>query len=311
MPLMRERMDRTARSMIIKGVLSLLALSVGVYLTGSVLWGAVGLALAWMVVLLGYDVRSSRMILNQPEQAGKAPPSDNDITASALQPRWEPRTLWTLALTALPLGFVMMLISLNTNIPRYFIEARLGEAQLGIFAAMAYLMVAGTAVVNALGQSAAPRMSCYYADGRYGAYLHLLGKLVLISASLGTAGIIVALVAGQLVLNLLYGPAYAVHADVFLWIVIAGAINYTVGVSNYAVIAARIFWLQLATSAISVLAIIMLSFLLIPVAGLKGAALVLVIGSLIRLLLKATEIGWALRRPAVSAQIPGHMREMQ
>src|SRR5215211_4678278 len=47
----REYMDRIAKSMIIKGGLSLIALGVGVYLTDSVLWGVVGLGLAWALLL--------------------------------------------------------------------------------------------------------------------------------------------------------------------------------------------------------------------------------------------------------------------
>jgi O-antigen/teichoic acid export membrane protein len=42
----------------------------------------------------------------------------------------------------LPLGVVAALVLLNTNIPRYFIERYLGEWELGIFAALAYIMVA-------------------------------------------------------------------------------------------------------------------------------------------------------------------------
>ena len=42
-----EQMDRIAISMMIKGALSLLALAGGVYLTGSLVWGVVGMAGVW------------------------------------------------------------------------------------------------------------------------------------------------------------------------------------------------------------------------------------------------------------------------
>jgi O-antigen/teichoic acid export membrane protein len=64
--------------------------------------------------------------------------------------------------TALPLGLVLMLISLNTNLPRYVIEHRLGTRELGAFAAVASFMAAGTTIVNALGQAAHPGWREYF-----------------------------------------------------------------------------------------------------------------------------------------------------
>src|SRR5207302_1077340 len=40
-------------------------------------------------------------------------------------------------MTGLPLGIVLLLVSLNFNIPRYFLQASRGERELGIFAALA------------------------------------------------------------------------------------------------------------------------------------------------------------------------------
>ena len=147
-----ERMDRIAVSMMLKGPLSLLALGAGVWLTGSVFWGAMGLAGAWGLLLFSYDIRSGALILaiQEPRSAG-TPPRKN--IRAYLRPIWEIGALKRLVWLTLPLGVSMMLISLNTNIPRYFIEHYLGERELGIFAAMAYLMVAGKTVVSALAQS--------------------------------------------------------------------------------------------------------------------------------------------------------------
>lgn len=113
-----ERMDRIATSLMIKGPLSLLLLGIGVYVSGNILWGLLGLVFAWAVVLVAWDIRSGILMLHR----------------SQLQPRWHGKTLVQLVWLCLPLGFVMMLISLNINIPRYFIERYLGERELGIFA---------------------------------------------------------------------------------------------------------------------------------------------------------------------------------
>src|SRR5437867_2722549 len=84
---------------------------------------------------------------------------------SRARPRSSSGPIGRLAWLASPLAFVMMLGSLNTSPPRYFVERSLGEAQLGIFTAIAYLIVAGETVVGAMGQSAGPRLARYYAQG--------------------------------------------------------------------------------------------------------------------------------------------------
>ena len=224
-----ERMERIARSLMIKGPLSLLLLGVGVYLTGSIVWGAVGLAVAWAIVLVCYDIRSGAFILKiLPRTLGEEATVN---VGMALRPRWHLSTLSKLFWTALPLGLGMMLISLNTNIPRYFIERNLGERELGIFAAIAYIMVAGNMVVSALADSASPRLAKYYAAGDGSAFRTLMFKLVGIGALLGGAAILVTLVAGRQILALLYRPEYAQQADIFVWLMVA-ALNSERGRSH-------------------------------------------------------------------------------
>ena len=266
-----ERMDRIAKSMVIKGLLSLVALGVGVHLMGSVFWGAVGLAVAWALVLVGYDIRSGALILNPLPQAGGAAPNEGDQEA-VLRPLWGVKTLARLAWLTLPLGFVMMLISLNSNIPRYFIERYLGEHELGIFAALAYLQVAGTTVVGALGQSASPRLAKYYAAGNGPAFRTLLLKLVGIGALLGGAGMLAALVAGREILTLFYRPEYAKYVDVLVWLMVATGTGYAGSFLGYGITATRAFSRFTVPYLIVTAIVIGFSMLLIPTYGLVGAA---------------------------------------
>ena len=283
-----ERMDRIAIALMIKGPLSLLLLGIGVSLTGSVVGGAIGLAIAWGLVLFGWDLRNGRLILNNASHHTDA--ADLLVADVALKksqnllyPRWHQKTLRKLVLLALPLGFVMMLISLNTNIPRYFIERYLGERELGIFAAMSYLMVVGQMVVSALAESASPRLAKYYATGNSTAFRTLLLKLVGVGLMLGAAGVFVAVVAGRPILTLLYKPEYAERADLFAWLMVAAGIGYVSSFLGSGITAARyfrvlmpLFALVTGTSAIAAL-------WLIPTEGVRGAAIALVISALIQL----------------------------
>jgi O-antigen/teichoic acid export membrane protein len=269
-----ERMDRIAVSLMLKGPLSLLMLAGGVYISGSVVWGLVGLVCAWALLLFSYDIPSGALILNQMQTAQK--------TTLTLKPRWHLSTLRQLVSLCLSLGFVMMLISLNTNIPRYFIEQYLGERELGIFSAIAYMMVAGNMVVFALGESASPRLAKYYAVGNGVAFRKLLLQLVGIAVLLGGVAVLIASVAGRQLLSLLYQPEYAQHTDLFLWLMVAAGIGYISSFLGYGMTAARYLRIQMplfitvaGTSALSCL-------WLLPKLGLLGSAIALISSAVIQ-----------------------------
>lgn len=256
-----EQMDRIAKSMIIKGPASLVALGAGVYFTGSVLGGAIGLALSWALLLLIYDLPSGKLLQNRP----------------SLKPLWDVRALTHLTWLALPLGVVMMLNSLTTNVPRYFIERFWGEYELGIYAALTYLMVAGTTVVSALGQSASPRLSKHYAAGDVAAFCSLLLKLVGVGALIGASGMLITLGAGRQILTLLYRPEYAEHADILLLVVVAASVGFMASFLGYGMTAARYFRAQLPLFLVVSIIAVLSSMVIIPHKGLYGSVIVLII----------------------------------
>ncbi len=276
-----ERMDRIATSMILKGVLSLAALGAVVYATGSILLGAAVLAGAWAAVLVAYDVRSGALV-----QQG----------LRNLFPSWRAATLARLAWVALPLGVVLMLISLNTNIPRYFLEGQYGLRDLGIFSAMAYLMVAGNTVVNALGHSASPRLARLYASGDRPAFRSLLGKLLLLGVALGVGGVLFALVAGPQVLTLLYKPEYAEHADVLVWLMVAAGLGWVVSFLGHGMTAARSFRIQAPLLLLVSLTTVIGCAVLVPSMGLVGAAVAMVIAAAVHLAGAAVIVAVLLRK---------------
>lgn len=275
-----ERMDRVAISLMLRGWLSLVAMGIGVYLTGSVLGGAIGLAIAWATVLVSYDIHSSKLILTA--QFIQQDAGSHQQQVSTLQPQWCFKKLSKLVWLTLPLGFVLMLISLNTNIPRYFIQEYLGERELGIFAAIAYLMVAGGMVVGALAESASPRLAKYYAMGDETAFWRLLLKLVGIGALLGGIGVLVTHIAGREILSLLYRSDYAEQADLLIWLMVAAGIGYIATFLGYGMTAARYFRIQLplfvSVTGISAIACVWL----IPTHGLYGAAIAQIVAAIVQ-----------------------------
>jgi len=273
-----DHMDRIAKSMIARAVLGLGALGATVYLTKSVIWGAVALVLARAVVLIGYDINKRTQLGPRNVDRERA---EEVIAAKkdALRPRWNWGTQSELFRTSITLGVIAMLVSLLPNIPRYFIQGSLGERALGIFTATAFLVSSGSLIVNALGQSAFVRLAKHYGAGDVAGFNSLLLKLLGIAAVLGLAGIGVAVFFGHMLLTLLYRPEYAEHTDVLIAMMVGGAMTYVSGLMASAVTSARCFARQIPVLATAVGAAALASMILVPKYGLLGAAFAVIITS--------------------------------
>ena len=281
----RERMDRIAQSMMIRGLLGMIALWTGLVLTGSVLVGVVGMAAVWGAILVFFDLRGLR------RDAPELPP-----IAALLHPatmRWQ--SVWRLAVVAAPLGVVMMLVSLNVNLPRYAIQHYGGERSLGVFAAVAYTMVAGTTIIGALAQSATPRLAQYYAAGQVKRFWSLMGKLLLVGLALGIGGISVALTGGAYMLRILFRPEYASSANVLSWMMGAAAISYLASFLGFGLTAARRFNVQVGLYGLVSAVVAVFSFALVPRYGLVGGAWAMAFGAGVQLAAAAVLLNGAMR----------------
>ncbi|MEM7130467.1 MAG: oligosaccharide flippase family protein [Chloroflexota bacterium] len=275
-----EHMDRIAQSLILRGPLSLAVVLVGIYLTGSLFWSVLGMGIVWGLILLMWDIRSGTMVLQHLTSQNSLP-----------WPRWRFNTLRQLVPFSLPLGVVMMLIALISNIPRYFLEQNLGTGALGIFAAIAYLQVAGTTIIVALGESAVPRLAKYHAAGDRAAYLALLLRLLGIGLLVGGGGVAIAWTMGEPLLALIYQPEYA-QKELFVWLMLAGGVSYIASFLGYGMTAARHFRIQLPLFAAVAATTTVACWWLIPTHGLIGAAMALLLASGVQVCISVLVILW-------------------
>jgi O-antigen/teichoic acid export membrane protein len=269
--------------MMLRGLLSLFGMGLGIYLTSQVFWGVVGLATAWGLVMLIYDLQSGRYILKmmalEPLGAAKAEEARKD----SIRPHWGLATITRLARLALPLGLVMMLMSLNNNVPRYFIQHSFGDRELGIFSALASITGMGIIFIYALGHSASPRLAKYFAVGNKKAFLSLLTKLVMLGAIIGLAGIVLVLVGGKPLVTLLFRPEYAEYTDVLMWLMISGSVSFVAHYVTTGMTAAQYLRSQTPIYALATLSSAIGCLWLIPALGLKGAALALLLAACVQL----------------------------
>jgi O-antigen/teichoic acid export membrane protein len=277
---LHDHLDQVGKSMIFRGAASLIALGAGLYAMRRLVWGLVALAVAWFTVLFCFDARRGQRFARL-ESAG--PAAQGKGGWQSVKPKFHLRRQWKLVRLTLPLGIVMTLVSLNLSMPRYFIHASLGEHQLGIFSAMAYTTVAVATFADALGHSTIPRMSRMYASGQLAWFRESLLKLVALGAGLGLVGFAVARSFGPQLLTILFGAEYAAHTEVFVWLVMAAGISCIASLLNYGITSARCFRVQVPMFLIVVASNALACARLIPTRGLVGAALAMVVASLVHL----------------------------
>lgn len=243
-----------ATSLILRGVCGFSLMALTYALTRSLNLAALALVVCWGAVLLLHDVPRGRT-------------SEVVLAAAARS-----RSVLGLARVALPMGFAAMLISLNVNVPRYFVEHSLGSAALGHFAALAYVAAIGGLIVNSVGQALSPQLAERAAARNRREFLRLQAWFALIAAGVGTVGLCVALVAGKPLLRLLYGVEYAEHVDVLVWLLVAGAVSYLVTVLDYGLMARRQFVAMPVMQAMVVAVNVLACLVLVPRYGLRAAA---------------------------------------
>jgi O-antigen/teichoic acid export membrane protein len=173
----------------------------------------------------------------------------------------------------------MALVSLNGNVPRYAVERYRGSSELGIFAALAYLVVVVSLIVNALGQSAIVRLSRSFAVGDTRQFASLLKRMSLIGIGLSGVGMVVASVFGRTVVRLLYGPEYAAHLGLLLILVAASGVTAVASFLGYGMSAARCFREQLPVTIVTVTTCAAAAYLLTPIWGLTGTAIAILLSA--------------------------------
>jgi O-antigen/teichoic acid export membrane protein len=269
-----ERLDRLSRSLMFKGPLALGALWAAMYATGSVLWAVLALALGRLAVLLAWDSRlgfaKKSFVSKQGGDAG-------------LRLRWENGAMLRLLRLSIPLGVLSMLNSLTMTVPRYFLEAHRGSAELGIFSAIASLVTAGSLVVSAFGQSIFLPVARACATRDRSKFRGFVLQAVGLGGLLGGAAILVSALFGRQILTALFRPEYGEHADILVLVMAAGGVMFVGCGLGYVMTAARSLTAQIPLLLASVLAAAATSAWLIPGAGLRGAADALLVAAVVQL----------------------------
>ena len=259
-----ERLDKVGYSYIIKGPASMIVFGLTLFITENLIYSIIGMALVWGVILIFFDMAKGKEY-------------------SSFIPVFHRRELIALFKVSFPLGIVMMLISLNDNIPRLFIEYHVSMEELGYYSSMLYVTVATNIIIGALGQSFTPRLARYYQENIKG-FSKLIINMQVIGVSVGITGILVVFLFGDMILAIMYSSSYIKYKSVFVLIMIAASLNNISSLFGYAITAARAFKVQPYLFGFITCVSFCSNYLLVPTYGLEGAVFSFIITSIFQIL---------------------------
>ena len=281
-----ERMDCVSKSQILGGTLQCLVLAAGVYLTRDLVFGGCLLAITSWFMLVFYDWPATRRL---PGLRSGQP------TDMHWRTRGQLRRIGRLAWTTLPLGLMVMVGSLTASLPRYFVGHFLDLAAVGVLAALICPTTVGQQVMLALSQVTLPRFAYHLRQCQPVAFRRLLAQVIGWNAVSALTTFAICAVGGRFILSQLYTAEYARHYDCFLWLGATSAVN-CLGALGGVLTAARWYRCQLAIAVLTFAATVVSCAVLIPLQGIRGATVALLIVAVVRLLAVAVAVSALLFR---------------
>jgi O-antigen/teichoic acid export membrane protein len=263
------RADYISRSMILKGILNFAMMWTTMYLTRSVVWATLANSISSLVIVALYDCPTAYFLHNRGAK--------RDATAK-IKAILSLGTFSTIPLTGkialitLPLAISQLFVSVIGNVPQYFIQKDLGVRELGLYAAVTYLVNIGRAGIMAAGFAASPYLAKAYSQGRYLEYRNTVVKLAIISLILAVASPILAALIGRKAITILFTSEYAQRTSLIVLILFAGGLRYLTTMIGYSIGAARYFNVQLLWFGVSLLVAVCACWWFVPRMGLEGAA---------------------------------------
>lgn len=283
---LHDRMAEIAKSMIARALLSVVTLALLTYFTRNLLWDIAGILLARATIFMAYDIRKRTHGLV----------GESDVSARReLMPSFDLRAQRKLVWVSLPLGIVVLLGCLNASIPNFFIKNALGERDVGIFAALGFLVSAGNMAVVSLGQSAYTRLARAYASGNLAQFVSLLGKLLAFGAAIGAGGMLISKLAGREILTLLFHPEYAQRADLLPWLMAAGGVLFMAQFLGFGLTAANFYNSQVVLNVLANVGLFVGCYFLIAGQGLLGAIFAMLIAAAVQLVGSVVVLAKAVR----------------
>ena len=272
----KDRIDLIGKSQLYRGILTVIIVGLLFFIFRNIIIAVIGLLILMIIRFLIYDLKNVKQFIHI------RPVFDN--------------TWYTLLKVAFPLGIVSLINSLNTNIPRYFLEYFSDLSEVGIYSALSYILIASGMIITPISLLVAPRLALAYNNGRVSQILKINLLAICFSISVFLLIILCVLLQGESILRILYGNEYSQYNHIFT------IINFTIFFTslttffNLNIVAARVFKVQPIINFIVTIITLLASFYFINNNGLLGAAYALLISKSAQTILSFSIMVYAIKK---------------
>ena len=196
--------------------------------------------------------------------------------------------------SAIPMGISLGIVTLQSNIPRLFLDQYASIEAVGIFTVLSYFIIVGSIFINSICQYLSPRLTHAWNHNR--AYFKkLLSMALLVAGGLGLIAIFLSYFMGEFVLNLVYGAEYVAYTDAFVLTMVAGFILYLATVLGYTLTAIGFIKQQVYLFSIVLIFSVLVSYLCIPEYGIIGGIYTLMVSYLVQCVLSLLVVLFRLK----------------
>ncbi|MCJ0971250.1 oligosaccharide flippase family protein [Mammaliicoccus sciuri] len=186
-----ENLKLMGRSIIISNIFNLIIFSITYFFSSDLLVSLSMMLLISIMVFLLYDLN----VLNKNYN-------------TKLEFNIKTKDFFDILILAIPLSVSSSLGSLNTSIPRIILKNSSGEYYLGIFSAIAYILVLANLFANSMSQVFMPRLSQYFHQNKRKEFNKLANILLMIGFAIGLTTFLMVLLFGKAILNIGFGEIY-------------------------------------------------------------------------------------------------------
>lgn len=277
----RERFDLIALSNALRGVVMLLPVALLVPLAharwsgaaDTARWVEAAAAVATGIYLLGWLVVwwfvDRRYVVRYPES----------------RPVWQVATLARLARQTLPMGLVILILTLCESVPAWFIERSTASlTDVGYYGALKIITLGASFLIIQVGNAAGNRLAITY-QSDLAAFVRLARRLAAVAAGIGLAILGAAWFLGEAFLNLVYPADYAAYHVEFFILVAAQAVFLLGSIFGFVTTHMRRFWIQVPVQLAILTATTIAAAVLIPGGPVRGAAWTVVVRAVVQAVL--------------------------
>ncbi|GIW68013.1 MAG: exopolysaccharide biosynthesis protein [Candidatus Parcubacteria bacterium] len=269
-----ERMDIISKSLGIKSCLVLLSIGCALYFFNNLLFGLSLTIASLVLVLIFFDLKN--FLSFRDEKLSVTYLKSSHLTIN----KWFIKRFISLIKLALPLGITSVIFSINTYLPRYYLQLYFDESAVGYYTAISYLNLIGIMLITAIGQSALSRLSKLFSSSK-DEFIKLLLKMLCISFIIGLFGIFISFVWGSKILTIFYKKEYSIYNFELLILSFAGIFWYMAWSLNFGINAIRRYREQVPIFITVLLTQFIAQYLLTPRLGILGSAIAMTISSFI------------------------------